>query len=441
MKGSLALSTFVLAVAGHGFSEDPSGPNRFAIQGARLHLGTGEVVTGGIIVVDDGLITAVGVDVPVPEDAWVIEGSEKHVYPGFINAFCDLGLTKAEPGGGDGGREQEPDLASGPEDRPATTPWRAAADELTLEDERIESWRNAGFTSSVTAPRGGIFPGQAAFLNLGGGRDRDMVVSSPAALVVDLTPPGGGRSFPGSLMGVLAYVEQSFLDATHYLESAKAYESSPRGKKRPSYDRALAPLSRAQTERWPVLFPANERHEIERAIALAQDSSVRPVLYGVHEGYAAAEVLRGADVPVLVSLKWPKKDEKADPDADEPLRVLRLRDRAPATPAALEHAGVRFAFYTEDIARPEEAMAGIRRAIEAGLSAEAAVAALTLEAATIFDLADRTGSLEAGKIANLFIADGDAFEEGTKVESVFVDGKKYDVPPKVDEDKKEEKTP
>jgi imidazolonepropionase-like amidohydrolase len=301
-------------------------PDSYAVTGARILVGTGEVIENGVLVVDDGLIVGVGEKLAVPEGAWVIDAAGKTVYPGFIDALGNLGLgAKPRPDGAPPGREET--IARGPEDRPGTYSFKAAADELSLSDERVVKWRNAGFTSAVTVPDEGIFSGQATFINLAGEREREMVVRTPVGLRVNFTRPGSGRSFPGSLMGVLAYVKQTFADAAHYRESWAAYESSPLGKPRPTYDRTLEPLARAQSDGWPVLLPAHEAHEIERAIGLASELGVKPVLYGIHEGYAAAKSLSAGKIPVLVSLKWPAPDKDADPDAEVPLRVLELRER------------------------------------------------------------------------------------------------------------------
>lgn len=404
-----------------------NGPDSYAVTGARIFIGNGEVIENGILVVDDGLIMSVGKGVEVPKGAWVIDGTGKMVYPGFIDALGNLGLPAKKEEEKEANEADDEPIARGPEDRPGTYSYQAAADALTLSDDRLVKWRNAGFTSTVTAPDRGIFTGQAAFINLAGDREREMVVRTPIALRVKFAPPGPGRSFPGSLMGVLAYVKQAFADASHYRESWAAYERSPLGKPRPEYDRALEPLARAQTEGWPVLLPAHEVHEIDRAMGLARELGVKPVLYGIHEGYAAAERIAAGKIPVLVSLKWPARDKEADPDAEEPLRILELRDRAPSTPGALERAGARFGLYTDGAEKPEDAFASLRKAIDAGLSRGRAVTALTLDAATIFGLEDRLGSLEPGKIANFFLASGDVFDEGSKVETVFVDGKKFEV--------------
>ena len=404
-----------------------NGPDSYAVTGARILIGTGEVIENGVLVVDDGLIVGVGERLDVPVGAWVIDAAGKTVYPGFIDALGDLGLGAKPPPAEGAAPKREEAIARGPDDRPGTYSYKAAADELTLSDDRVVKWRNAGFTSAATVPDQGIFSGQATFINLAGEREREMVVRTPVGLRVNFTRPGSGRSFPGSLMGVLAYVKQAFADAAHYRESWAAYEASPLGKPRPTYDRTLEPLARAQSDGWPVLLPAQEAHEIERAIGLASELGVKPLLYGIHEGYAAAEVLSAAGVPVLVSLKWPDRDKDADPAAEEALRVLELRERAPSTPGVLERAGVRFGLYTDGVEKPEEALLNLRKAVAAGLSRERAVSALTIDAASIFGLDDRLGSLEPGKIANFFVASGDVFDEGTKIETVFVDGKKYEV--------------
>ena len=129
----------------------------------------------------------------------------------------------------------------------------------------------------------------------------------------------------------------------------------------------------------------------------------------------------------LVNAKWPEKEKDADPEAEESLRTLRFRDRAPGTPAALAKAGVPFAFYDGGLAGPKDMLKNVKKAVDAGLPPEAALRALTLSPAEIFGVADRLGSIEPGKIANLVVTDGDLFSEKTKIKFVFVDGRKFEV--------------
>ncbi len=132
-------------------------------------------------------------------------------------------------------------------------------------------------------------------------------------------------------------------------------------------------------------------------------------------------------MPVLVDLKWPEPEKDGDPEATPSLRTLRFRDRAPSSPAALGKAGVKFAFYSGGITAPKDILPAVKKSIDAGLSPEAALRALTLSPAEMFGVAEILGSIESGKIANLIVTDGDLFDKKTKVKIVFVDGRKYEV--------------
>jgi imidazolonepropionase-like amidohydrolase len=132
-------------------------------------------------------------------------------------------------------------------------------------------------------------------------------------------------------------------------------------------------------------------------------------------------------MPVLVSLKWPERPKDPDPDAEQSVRELRFRDRAPGTPAALAKAGAKFAFYSEGLAGPKEIFKAVKKALDAGLAPDAALRAFTLDAAGILGVSDRMGSIEPGKIANLIVTDGELFNEKTKVKHVFVDGRWFEI--------------
>lgn len=431
---ALGLASLLVSLPALAQTERPHEPPYFAIRNARIVPVSGPVIENGTVVIAHGLIQAVGTDVPVPPEAWVIEGKGLTVYPGLIDALTNLGLQAAAPAGAPAagaappaGPPQRPEISRGPEDRPATTDWENAADELTLSDKRLENWRKAGFTSAVTVPDKGIFAGQAALINLAGERPNELVVKTPVALRINLAPMAGFWNFPDSLMGVLAYIKQMYLDADQYAKAWAIYENQPRGLERPTYDRTLGPIRDATAQHWPVLLPAHWAKEIRRAIDLGEKVDANTLLYGGHQAYEVADLLAAKKLPVLVSLKWPEKPADPDPEAEEPLRVLRFRDRAPSAPAALHKAGVKFAFYSDGLANPKDILKNAKKAIEAGLPAEAALRALTLSAAEIYGMGDRLGSIEPGKIANLVVTDGDLFEEKTKVKMVFIDGQKYEV--------------
>jgi len=403
-------------------------PQYFAIRGAKVAPVSGPPVENATIVVSRGLIAAVGKDIAIPPEAWVIDGKGLTVYPGLVDAFTDVGIPAAPAASGESSPRGSQERARGPEDRPYSTPWRTAADEVSLSDKRIETWRNGGFTTVVSAPKSGIFPGQAAVLDLAGERAGDLVVKSPVAIPVAFQTSGGfGGGFPSSIMGVLAYVHQVWLDTDWSNKAQTTYEKNPRSVARPRYDRTEAALADALEDHALVLIPANNSIQLRRALEFVDRWNVHGAVYGGQMAYEVAPEIAAKKLSVLVNLKWPEAEKDADPEDKPSLRTLRFRDRAPSSPAALAKAGVKFAFYSGGIAAPKDALKAAKKAIEAGLAPEAALRALTLSPAEIFGVADRLGSIENGKIANLVVADGDLFEEKTTIKMVFVDGRRFEI--------------
>ena len=175
-----------------------------------------------------------------------------------------------------------------------------------------------------------------------------------------------------------------------------------------------------------VLLPATRRVDVDRLLRFANELRVEALLYGLPEGYRSADLLKNAAATALVSLKWPEKAKDSDPEEPDSIRVLEVRDHAPSTPAVLARSGVRFALYSGGIDRRADLFKAVKRAIDAGLTPEDALKAMTLTPAEIYGVADRLGSIEKGKIANLVVTKGDLFVDETEVKYVFVDGVKFE---------------
>jgi imidazolonepropionase-like amidohydrolase len=292
---------------------------------------------------------------------------------------------------------------------------------VQLTDARLETARSAGFTTAVTFPRRGIVAGHGAVINLAGDSPGRMILHPSAALYLTLSSSGAFGSFPGSLMGTIAYLRQLWLDAEHYRTAKDLYARHPAGIPRPQYDRALEGVLEARR----ILLPATSRVEIERMIRFAAELKTPAVLYGLHQGYRAAAALKAAGLPVIVNVRWPETPRDADPETVESLRVLETRDQAPSTPAVLAAAGVPFAFSSDGLEAPRDLIRAVKKSIDAGLTREQAIRALTLGAAEIYGVADRLGTIDKGKIANLTVVKGDLFDERAPVQMVFIDGVKH----------------
>ncbi len=435
-----SLVAWTAMAAGQGAADIDSLPGLgspvFALTGATVHDGTGRSTENAVIVIRDGLIEAVGANLQIPPDAREIDLSGMHVYPGLIDALTENGLRssgqRSRQGAGQG-RGGQPagrgaSEAENPEG-PGLYPHIQASDLMDDEiGDKLSSWRDSGILSVNLAPSQGIFMGQSALINLGQHENDRLIVRSPTAM--RLSYQGLGRTYPGSLMGVIAHVRQTFLDARHYSEAWQIYQSNPRGLKRPETDRALAALQTVVRGELPVIFPANQVRQIRRALAMAADHNLKAIIAGGFEAGQTAEELKQSGVPVIFSLDFPTRPKDQHPEFSEGLEAIRYRVNAPRQPALLEQAGIPFAFSSGGSRNATDYLGGLRKVAEEGLAPQAALRAATLSAAEILGVDQQLGSVEEGKVANLLVTDKDLFDSSAAVRHVFVDGVKFDIPEK-----------
>jgi imidazolonepropionase-like amidohydrolase len=382
----------------------------YALVGGRVFPVTGPVLEKGTVVLRDGLVDAVGASVVVPVGARVIDVTGLTVTPGLVDGFGAIGLPAARPA-----------PAGGPAPSPAANPLAPQA--LALDRVRLSEAvkaRDSGITTALVIPREGVLPGQSVLLNLGGEKLEAMVLRQPAALHLHLTSLP--RTYPGSLMGTVAYARQALYDAARYREEWKAYEGAARGHKRPAYDAALQAWQEVLAGKELLIVTASRENDVQRALALADEFKVRVAVAEAPQAARVAEIVKARKLPLLVSVNFdpPRAPAFAAPDDDKERQEIADAER---NPAELHKAGVSFALVS---AFAPDFLAGVRKAIERGLPAEAALRAITLAPAEVLGVADRLGSLEAGKIANVVVWSGEPLAKDTKAKMVFVDGVLYE---------------
>jgi hypothetical protein len=248
--------------------------------------------------------------------------------------------------------------------------------------------------------------------------------------------PRSNFTYPGSLMGVISFLRQSFFDAQQYAAARAVYDKNPSGQRRPETDAAVAALVPVIRREIPVVFVADTELMIRRAQTIAREFNLRPIVSGARQAYRMPADLR--DVPVLVSVKWPVAPASRDDREEQPLRVIRDRQLAPTTPSVLAKGGVLYAMVSAPGAAGDF-LPGIRKAIQNGLSADDALRAVTINPARIFGVDRQLGTLERGKIANIIVADKPLFEKAAKVTRLFIDG--LEVRPEVREERGERESP
>jgi len=409
-------------------SAQQEAPFSYAITGARIVPVSSAPIENGTVVFAGGVITAVGGNVPVPPGAITIAGKGMTVYPGLIDMGSTAGLEAPAIA-----RAENPQTTEEIERVKRETLLRAhlrAADYMNPSAPALAKAAETGITAVLATPASDGIRGQSALVLTSIGADLPqigaladdrrgpLVVKTPVALHVGIAnSPAGGDAYPNSLMGIIAFNRQAFLDAQWY-QQQKSRAHSP----------ALEAMQPAIAGRMPVAFRASTARDVSRALDMAKTFKLDPIISGAREVDSVTAEIKSANARVIYSLNFPTRRPSLAPDADEPLSVLRDRANAPKGPAVLDREGILFAFESAGLAEVKDFLKNAQKTVANGLSKDSAIKALTLNAAALAGAADRLGSLETGKIANVVVTDGDLFEEKTTIKHVFVNGRPVTLP-------------
>lgn len=388
----------------------------YAIRNARIVTVTGGVIERGTVVIRNGKIEAVGAGIPVPKDAKIIDGAGLSVYPGMIDSNTILGLSEIGQG------------APGTVDTTELGDFNANMKALTAvnpHSELIPVARMNGVTTALTCPRGGVVSGQCALINLDGWTQHEMKLAAPAAMQINYPVAGfgGGRGGFGGFFGPpgeqqrqqrdrqIEALKKKLDDAAAYLKAKEAASSDANIVARTTDLglEAMIPLLKGQV---PVLVTANGEKEIKGAIELADKYKLKLIIAGGDDAIKVAKELKEKNIPVILDsiLSLPGSD-------DAPY------DESYARAGELHKAGVKIAFSTGDASNVRLLPYHAGTSAAFGLPKEEALKAVTIYPAQIFGVDKLVGSIEAGKLANLVITDGDILEQRTRVKQMFIAGR------------------
>jgi imidazolonepropionase-like amidohydrolase len=390
----------------------------FAIRTARIVTVSGADIESGTLVIRNGRIEAIGANVAVPNGAQIIDGRGLSVYPGMIDLGTSLGLVEIASGA-----PGTVDLTEIGDMNPNVAAYVA----VNPHSANIPVTRVNGITAALTMPQGGIISGQASFINLYGMTPAEMAIERTSALVIQFPRlSGGGGQFAFARVAGPANIAEAtrtrdtqidrirriLRDAEAYGQAQDAFTKDST-LPRPNRDIVLASLVPYVRGERPVLMRADRESDIRGAIRFAEEMKLKPIILGGNEAHKAAQFLREKNVPVILTgvLDLPARE-------DDHYDVLY------ENAAKLQAAGVRFCISTGDTGanvRDLPYHAGMSASF--GLPRAEALKAVTLYPAQIIGVADRVGSLEAGKIANVVVTDGDLLEARTRVRHLFIQGR------------------
>jgi imidazolonepropionase-like amidohydrolase len=392
-----------------------AGAQTVAITGGRVYPVSGPMIENGTVLVRDGRIVAVGANVAVPNDATRIDATGKWVTPGLINALTGLGVNEI------GQVQSTVDRSARGENSVAASfpVWLGINPASTM----LAPARNDGITSVVVVPTGGLIAGQAALIDLVPGTLTDMVNKAPVAMVAQFGDPrSGGTNARGEQYARL----KELLDDTRVYARRRAEFERAETRAFAARRADLEALIPVVERRLPLMVNADQASDIDAVLRLAREANVNVIIAGGAESWKLADRLAAANVPVVVG---------SMNNIPTSFSTLGVRQE---TPALLQRAGAKVVLIANGSGG--EGVFNVRNlkydagvAVAYGLSWDDALRAVTLGPAEVLGVANRIGSLQVGRDANIVVWSGDPFEFTTKVERVLIRGREVVQPSRQDE--------
>ena len=395
----------------------------YAFTNATIVKDAGTTLTNATMVIKDGKIVSVGTGVKVPAGAVEVDCKGKFIYPSFIDIYADYGIPAAPRPTNTGGFNflQPPQLNTATK---GAYGWNQALRnhvnayrEFVVDDTKAKPLRDAGFGAVLSHVRDGISRGTGTLVTLANEKENFVILKDKAAAHYSFSKGTSSQSYPSSMMGSIALLRQTYLDAQWY-------------KNKPDAEGLNLTLRYWNDQQnMPQIFEANDKWNALRADRIGDEFGVQYIIKGGGNEYQRIKEMKGTNAAFIVPINYPQGQDVEDPtDA----RFVSLSDMkhwelAPTNPSAFEKEGIPFCLTTSDLRDVRSFMTNLRSAFNYGLSETAALNALTKTPATLLGVYNQVGSLDAGKWANFLITSGPVFNERTTILQNWVQGNKYSI--------------
>ena len=393
----------------------------YALTNATIVKDANTTLTNATMIIKDGKIVATGTNLKVPAGAVEIDCKGKYIYPSFIDIYADYGVPAPQrpAGAGQFTPGQQPQLATATK---GPYGWNQAIKSdvdafkvFAVDDAKAKPLREAGFGTVLSHVKDGIARGTGAVVSLATEKENLVVLKEKASAHYAFNKGTSTQSYPGSMMGMIALLRQSYLDAQWY-------------KNKPATEGLNLSLQAwNDIQGLPQVFDANDKWNNLRADRIGDEFGVQYIIKGGGNEYQRIKEMKATNATFILPINYPQAQDVEDPNE---ARFVSLNDMkhwelAPTNPAAFEKAGIPFCLTTADLRNVNLFWANLRKAMEYGLSENKAIEALTKTPATVLGIYNMVGSLDAGKWANFLVTSGPIFAEKTSIYSNWVQGIKY----------------
>jgi hypothetical protein len=375
----------------------------------------------GTLLIKQGKIIAIGSNIVVPNDAIVIDCAGKYIYPSFIDPFTDYGAgtPKRSAGGFNyGAPAQFSSNKTGAYNwNQAIKPEVNAAESFNVDETTAGGYRANGYGTVFTHVKDGIARGTGAVVTLASGSANAAILKTKAAAVYSFDKGTSTQSYPSSLMGSIALLRQTYMDA-------KWYQTKPINE---GVNLSLEAINNNNS--LPQIFSADDKWSTLRADRVGDEAGVQYIIKGGENGYQRIDELVKTKASFIIGVDFPIALDVEDANDARFVSLADMKhwELAPTNPGAFEKANINFSFSAADMKDTKNFLPNIRKAIQYGLSETKALVALTKTPATQLGIYDQVGSLENGKLANFIITTDPIFSSNAKIIENWIQGTKYEV--------------
>ncbi|MEO6681754.1 MAG: amidohydrolase family protein [Ginsengibacter sp.] len=396
--------------------------NVYAFTKATIVKDADNIIENATLLIQGKKIVAIGKNVSIPKDAIIIDCQGKYIYPSFIDMYGDYGIPSPQrPGSGGFNPFAAPQLTSetkGPVGwNQALKPESNSVELFTASDKDATSLRESGFGTVLTHRRDGIARGTGTLVTLATQPDNFVVLKEKASAQYSFMRGTSTQSYPSSLMGVIALIRQTYLDADWYKNAPEE-----EGK-----NLSLSAWNNIQS--LPQIFEANDKWASIRANNIGKEFGIKYIIKAGGNEYQRLNEIADMKTAFIVPLNFPAGIDVDDPNDARHVALADMKhwEMAPANPAAFEKAKIKFTLTTDGLKDSRTFWTNIRKAIHEGLSEKAALTALTKTPAELLNVTDMVGSLEAGKLANFIITTKPVFDDKAVILQNWIQGEKYGI--------------
>jgi imidazolonepropionase-like amidohydrolase len=403
----------------NGISDDRTG--HYAFTNATIVKDAATTIANATLVIKEGKIVALGANLKVPVGAVEIDCKGKYIYPSFIDIYSDYGMPAQQQRQGGFNFAQQTQLTTATK---GAYGWNQAIKSevdafkvFAADEAKAKALRDLGFGAVLTHVKDGIARGTGTVVTLANEKENLSIIKDRASAHYSFTKGSSTQSYPSSMMGMIALLRQTYLDAQWY-------------KNKPATEGTNLSLQAwLDNQSLPQVFDASDKWNNLRADRIGDEFGVQYIIKGGGNEYQRIKEMKATNATFIVSLNFPQAQDVEDPNDARFVSINDMKhwELAPTNAGAMEKAGIPFCLTTADLRDARQFMTSVRKAMEYGLTEATALNALTKTPATVLGIYDMVGSLDAGKLANFLITSGPIFGERTTIYQNWVHGKKYGI--------------